>query len=103
MYTCVYIYICILRDRDKDRENESKSAFICRFILQMFTMTPSLGLIQEWGTQSSSPCGWQEANCLNHHLLPPKMCVSRKLPLGVKGGNQGQPLGYGLRASQADS
>lgn len=31
-------------------------------------------------------CGWQEPNYLSHHLLLPRMCISKKLESGVEPG-----------------
>lgn len=46
-----------------------------------FVYSPSALKIQgeakarSWELNPSRPCSWQEPNYLNHHMLPPKVCI----------------------------
>lgn len=64
------------------------SKYVCFIYLRTicwFTalITPNLGLGQaetaRWELSPGLASGWQNFNSLNHHLLPPVACVSRKL------------------------
>lgn len=42
------------------------------------------GQNQESGTQSMSVIGWLGPRYLNHHLLPPQLCINKKVELEVE-------------------
>lgn len=49
-----------------------KREFTGSFLPCLYQSKPKLG------SQSWSPIGWQGSKCLNHHLLPPRVCTNRK-------------------------
>lgn len=100
-FIVITLYITYLKRKEGEREEEGKKEKLIermREKLRLLIHSPNVYNGQSWvwagaeaetGTQSRFlPCGWQEANCLSHHVLLASVYTGGKLDQQLKLGTE---------------